>query len=55
MESREYNRREGIGQEHDKLPLALMRKNDEGHQLAEEDLHTMVREYNEIREARLDA
>ena len=53
MESRQYNRREGIGPEQDKLPKALRKKNAEGRELSEEDLATMVREYNEIREARL--
>lgn len=53
MESREYNRREGIGPEHDTLPRALMAKNDEGNELTDEELATMVSEYNAIRESRL--
>ena len=53
MESRQYNLREGIGPAHDKLPKALLKKNAEGHELTEEDLQTMVREYNAIRESRL--
>lgn len=53
MDSRRYNTREGIGPDKDTLPRALMVKNDEGHELAEEDLRAMVDEYNAVRESRL--
>jgi aldehyde:ferredoxin oxidoreductase len=47
--TREYNRREGFGPEHDTLlPTLLETRNDEGAALARRELATMIDQYNRI-------
>ena len=53
QQTREYNRREGLGSSEDTLPPALLdNPNDEGSTLTGSELNTMVHEYNAIRKAR---
>lgn len=55
QETREYNRREGIGSDEDTLPPGILKRpNAEGASLTAEQLQTMVREYNTIREERYE-
>ena len=55
QETREYNRREGIGSDEDTLPPGILKHpNAEGASLTAEQLQTMVREYNTIREERYE-
>ena len=54
QQTRAYNKREGIGPEADTLPQRFLEeKTAEGAALSREELETMVKEYNEIRSARL--
>ena len=51
--TREYNRREGLGAEADRLPSRFLKEaTTEGARLTEEELAVMLAEYNAIREAR---
>jgi aldehyde:ferredoxin oxidoreductase len=51
--TREYNRREGIGPEADRLPSRFLKEaTAEGARLTEAELATMVADYNRIREER---
>ena len=51
--TRAYNHREGLGPETDTLPRRFLREaTKEGACLSEEDLQTMLTEYNEIRDSR---
>jgi aldehyde:ferredoxin oxidoreductase len=48
--TREYNIREGIGEDEDTLPAPFLREpNAEGATLSPEDLAVMIKEYNQIR------
>lgn len=49
LASREYNRREGLGPETDRLPSAFSRPNAEGAEIRAEELMVMVGDYNRIR------
>lgn len=50
--SREYNNREGLGPESDKLPAAFLKPNAEGAVIEEIELKVMIEEYNQIRASR---
>ena len=51
--TREYNAREGLGAAEDKLPSRFLKEaTAEGASLSQEELDTMISEYNGIREAR---
>jgi aldehyde:ferredoxin oxidoreductase len=50
QESRAFNRREGLGAATDCLPPALFKANSQGAFLSPDELATMVREYNRLRE-----
>ena len=53
QQTREYNRREGIDASADSLPNRFFReKTREGASITEEELQTMIREYNETRRKR---
>lgn len=54
--SREYNAREGLDRSTDTLPRRFLTEpTEEGFTLSEEDLNTMIREYNEIRDGEKEA
>ncbi len=52
LAGREYNRREGLGPETDRLPQALLKANAEGASITGEELQAMIDDYNAIRAAR---
>jgi aldehyde:ferredoxin oxidoreductase len=55
QQTREYNRREGLGPELDTLPRRFFRETtEEGAVLAEDDLNMMIDEYNQIRKERYE-
>jgi aldehyde:ferredoxin oxidoreductase len=51
--TRQYNRREGLDRSTDTLPKAFFQANREGAKLTEEELATMICEYNRIRERQM--
>jgi aldehyde:ferredoxin oxidoreductase len=51
--TREFNHREGLGASTDTLPPALFEANRQGASLSRHDLGTMIGEYNQIRERKL--
>ena len=52
LASREYNRREGLGPESDRLPAALLKANEQGASISAAELAYMIDDYNAIRAAR---
>ena len=53
QQSREYNRREGLDKTADRLPKRFLTEaTEEGARLTEQELETMLKEYNLIRESR---
>jgi aldehyde:ferredoxin oxidoreductase len=52
LASREYNRREGLGPESDKLPSAMFKPNAEGATLDPAEMQALIGDYNAIRASR---